>query len=812
MDGSIRKLASDRLDFGSPRWASPVVAAILVAAFYGLLLASTADKSLTADETRHATAGYTYWRFNDYRLNPGNGTLAQRMMALPLLEGQFQFPAADSDDWRRSDELAVGDAWFNHLGNNVEAMLARGRAACALFAAALAALVWWWARRVFGPEGAMLSLLLCILNPTVLANGPLMTSDTACALFFLAATLGWWALLQRLTPGRVLASALLMGGLFVTKMSAVLILPIALVLTAGRIIDGSPLPAGWSAGRRELRRHGMALGFAAAAAAHLAIVILVIWASFGFRYSAFNGGRPGIDRLNDTWENLTDKPVPSEALASLKLSSEQSERVVKLIAAKGVRGDRWTWQMLELLPALKRDVLTADQARGLDAAMSAQPDAPVLRILAFIDRRRLLPEAYTYGCAYIRNVTLEREAFFNGHYSLQGWRSFFPYTALVKTPVPVFGILLLAAAAVVANWLEVRRRDGTLLVRSALRSLYAGMPLWTLFGVYWAAAISSHLNIGHRHLLPTYPPLFILGGAAAAWWSRPAGNPAAARWGWPRAAGAALAVLVAAAGAETLCRFPNYLAYFNFLAGGPDHAYRHLVDSSLDWGQDLPAAKRYISAHPGEGPFYLSYFGTASPDYYGIAARSLNPIAAPIELVPVPAGRADAGIAEVLRSHPDFEVAAVSNQGGSESALLLERPDAFRLQPGTYLISATKLQWGPWDPHYEDTYQSLYRDARPFLGDDWNGRLAALRERDPAAWIRRLNDFNSYRVSRLSAYLRTREADGTINGSILIYHVGAEDLRRAFDGPPPERVSDPRVSGTAAPQSFSPAQPIRWAK
>lgn len=184
MDGSIRKLASDRLDFGSPRWASPVVAAILVAAFYGLLLASTADKSLTADETRHATAGYTYWRFNDYRLNPGNGTLAQRMMALPLLEGQFQFPAADSDDWRRSDELAVGDAWFNHLGNNVEAMLARGRAACALFAAALAALVWWWARRVFGPEGAMLSLLLCILNPTVLANGPLMTSDTACALFF----------------------------------------------------------------------------------------------------------------------------------------------------------------------------------------------------------------------------------------------------------------------------------------------------------------------------------------------------------------------------------------------------------------------------------------------------------------------------------------------------------------------------------------------------------------------------------------------------------------------------------------------------
>ena len=30
------------------------------------------------------------------------------------------------------------------------------------------------------------------------------------------------------------------------------------------------------------------------------------------------------------------------------------------------------------------------------------------------------------------------------------------------------------------------------------------------YGVYWAAAISSHLNIGHRHLLPTYPPLCVL--------------------------------------------------------------------------------------------------------------------------------------------------------------------------------------------------------------------------------------------------------------------------------------------------------------
>ena len=52
------------------------------------------------------------------------------------------------------------------------------------------------------------------------------------------------------------------------------------------------------------------------------------------------------------------------------------------------------------------------------------------------------------------------------------------------------------------------------------RLLYEMVPLVALFVVYWAFALSSHLNIGHRHLLPTYPAPFIVVGAAA-WWIRP---------------------------------------------------------------------------------------------------------------------------------------------------------------------------------------------------------------------------------------------------------------------------------------------------
>jgi hypothetical protein len=89
----------------------------------------------------------------------------------------------------------------------------------------------------------------------------------------------------------------------------------------------------------------------------------------------------------------------------------------------------------------------------------------------------------------------------------------------------------------------------------------------------------------------------------------------------------ALGSLVAWHAVESVRIAPDYLAYFNELVGGPALGYRHLVDSSLDWGQDLPALKAWLDANglqaPGHGPVFLSYFGTSHPDHYDIDAIAL---------------------------------------------------------------------------------------------------------------------------------------------------------------------------------------------
>jgi hypothetical protein len=67
----------------------------------------------------------------------------------------------------------------------------------------------------------------------------------------------------------------------------------------------------------------------------------------------------------------------------------------------------------------------------------------------------------------------------------------------------------------------------------------------------------------------------------------------------------------------SLSVYPNHLAYFNLAVGGPENGPKYLLDSNLDWGQDLLKLRRWADRSGGEEPQLLAYFGSADPDYYG---------------------------------------------------------------------------------------------------------------------------------------------------------------------------------------------------
>ena len=87
--------------------------AVLLAALHAVLaVTAMADKSMTADEIAHLTAGHAYNTRGDYRLQPENGNLPQRLAALPLTLAGDPLPPASLETWRTADVWKYGHAFF----------------------------------------------------------------------------------------------------------------------------------------------------------------------------------------------------------------------------------------------------------------------------------------------------------------------------------------------------------------------------------------------------------------------------------------------------------------------------------------------------------------------------------------------------------------------------------------------------------------------------------------------------------------------------------------------------------------------------
>ncbi|MCC6407787.1 MAG: glycosyltransferase family 39 protein [Planctomycetes bacterium] len=366
-----------------------------------------------------------------------------------------------------------------------------------------------------------------------------------------------------------------------------------------------------------------------------------------------------------------------------------------------------------------------------DWAPMLAADGLVPAAVRFARAIQLLPEAFLYGLNYVVYHAQERPAFLNGEFSHHGFTAFFPYAFLAKTELALFALLAAAALA----WFGAQGG-------SAWRRVRPLMPWLLLVAVYWAFSLASTINIGHRHILPTYPALFVALGALGSWI-------ASERTRY-------LPLLLVVAGAvESAFAFPNYLAFFNRLSGGTREGWKHLVDSSLDWGQDLPAVKQWLAARPRKDTnafdrVYLAYFGSASPTRYGI------------DVVRLP-GWTDLDV---------WDKRTFTAPTG-----------------GTYLVSATLVQGictaapGPWIPQYEAGYRDARAKATRWLAaqGDANARAALLREAPEQAWQQALVGYDNLRFARLTAYLRTLEPKENLNGSILVFELTDDEVRRALE-------------------------------
>ena len=217
--------------------------------------------------------------------------------------------------------------------------------------------------------------------------------------------------------------------------------------------------------------------------------------------------------------------------------------------------------------------------------------------LAWFGRKLHLPaHAYLYGLAAVaEHNSGGHESYLLGMRSKTGFWYYFPVVFAVKSTVTALAATLVVTGA--GAWAIARR--GWRVVTPMTLGLTVPPLLYFIF------SMTSAINLGMRHILPVYPFLYV--GAAAILAKR--------TQTWRSAL--PLAVLAMGQMVECAAIYPDYLAFFNALAGGPGRGPEYLVDSNIDWGQDVKKLVHWLDAH-GTRRCRVYYFGNAQLRYYGV--------------------------------------------------------------------------------------------------------------------------------------------------------------------------------------------------
>ena len=499
--------------------AVPIIA-FSIAGFLVLAIGNITSTSATSDEVPHLAAGWSYWKLHDFRMNTEHPPLLKLLAAVPLqfmnvwpqrfrADGSAEF-AAVAEVWPATRDTVWAQWLFAHrviyamrdgvFLNDSRAMFLRARLLMlAISGLGLAAVIVCWSYEMWGWGGAALSTVFFCFDPNFIAHAGLVTTDVGASFLICGAVYFLWRCSKRFSAFNVIGFALFVALSQVAKFSAIVLLPVTAVLLL--IVT------------RRASRLLVLIGSAAVA------TIVVIWASYGFRFDATHGELPLRSLISESQKN-----------------------------------DRFSGALL------------------------------------FANDHQLLPQPYLYGWARLRSGE-SRDTYLMGRKLPAGVRSYFFWTFITKTPVAT--IVAILSALIVA----FRRRR--------LDLLFLLVPA----AIYFAFAVSSDLNLGHRHILPVYPFLYVLCGIL------PLRFLAAAVL-------ALISCFVVFTPFDTM--WGRHLSYFNELARGPRHGYEILADSNIDWGQDLPRLHRWLRIHNVREPVDLVWTGSADPRAYNIRFRNLE--------------------------------------------------------------------------------------------------------------------------------------------------------------------------------------------
>jgi hypothetical protein len=202
---------------------------------------------------------------------------------------------------------------------------------------------------------------------------------------------------------------------------------------------------------------------------------------------------------------------------------------------------------------------------------------------------------------YIIGIDLQQRDFesglpsyLQGEWRHRGWWYYYLYAMAIKTPLGTLALILVGFLRTLWRGVVHPCSDDWLLLAPAIAIV---------------ALVSAQTGFNHhfRYLLPAFPFLILLASTVC---TAPSGK--------QRAFKAVILLLVAWSALSVVRIHPHEMSYFNEAVGGPEHGDQHLVDSNIDWGQDLLFLAEWARAHPEARPLHLAYYHFLDPRMVGL--------------------------------------------------------------------------------------------------------------------------------------------------------------------------------------------------
>jgi len=520
-------------------------------------------------------AGLSHWQFGRFDLYRVNPPLVRLIATAPVAltnprmkwDGYSRFPGSRA-------EFDCGEQFIYCNGAQAFRLFTLARWACIPFSVVGGYVCYRWASELYCPAGGLLALGLWCFSPNVLAHAQMITPDLGATSLGAAACYLFWRWLRAPNWSRAFTSGIALGAAESAKATFLLLYAL--------------LPLSW-----------------------------LFWRLTGASKSAGLLFQP--ESASPTLEDRDTRRISQRQAAQLTAMFGLSLYVLNLgYVFEGSLKPLGDYQFIS--SALRGPSDTAGPA-------SVRRNRFAGTLLAGL--RIPVPANYLLGVDHQkRDFESGYPSYLRGEWRHGGWWCYYLYGLAVKVPLGTWLLFLMAPAVGVTFRLT---RAATNSSRSEAATI--GGATWRdevvllLPAVFILALVSSQtgLNRHLRYVLPIFPFVFIwIGRLGRLFADAPQQHGVRSPQELPKwtrgraiqkiAVGSALAWSIV----NSLWYFPHSLSYFNELVGGPLGGRWHMLDSNVDWGQDLLYLTSWLAEHPEARPLGLAYFGYFDPRAAGV--------------------------------------------------------------------------------------------------------------------------------------------------------------------------------------------------